>query len=251
LGIRAEDFRHRRQAGRGRGVDPGLVEGGEDALRGEGDLADPHAGGVGHRVGDGGGGPVDRDLGDGLGPEGPRGLVGRHEDRRQLGGVGGGGDRVVPERAELHPAMRVEGHALVEGVAEGLQRRPLHLALGHLRVDDLAAVHRLHDAQDAHEAGLGVHLDLHEHRGEGRRRLVRHVGGGGHDLELVLLVERGQAHLLVGHEAPVLRAHLPAVDQRLVRRDLQHLRADLGDLLEDEAGRLLDGVARDVRGGRA
>jgi hypothetical protein len=67
---------------------------------------------------------------------------------------------------ERHAARAVDVPLLEQRVPDALDDAAVQLALGERGVDDAPRVMDRDDAQHAHDARLGVHLDLHELRAD-------------------------------------------------------------------------------------
>ena len=160
-----------------------------------------------HRVGQGRGNAVQRNLGDGLGPERPAGLVGLHEDDLDVGHVGRAVSVIRPRPRVEQLAARVVDHLLGVGKAQRLLDAALHLPRGRNGIDDPPRVDGHHHPFHGDLAGFDVHHDLDELRGKGRRAFMAHVRSRGHDLMLVVHVQAVQGHFPQGDRAAVGRHH--------------------------------------------
>ena len=126
------------------------------------------------------------------------------EDRRDARRIERGRDDVRRE-AVVEVAAVAQLDLLDRGVADGLQRAALDLALGEDRVDDPADVVGGHDVADVDLAGVEIDLDLGDARGPAERRVGVAavqvvVEGDAVRVRLELLVDAGRAVLAgVGH----------------------------------------------------
>ena len=142
----------------------------QDALRAGRQLRDPDPG----RIGDGGHDrrrpDVHRQLPDPLGAVG-RGVERRlDEDRRDARRIERGRDDVRRESI-VEVAAVAQLDLLDRGVADGLQRAALDLALGEDRVDDPADVVGGDDVADMDLAGVEIDLDVGDAGGPAERRV--------------------------------------------------------------------------------
>src|SRR5699024_10014312 len=208
-----------------------------------------HAGGPVDGVGQGGGGRVDDDLADGLGPEGAGGLVAVLKLHPQAAHIQPGGQPVLEEGGLAGAAVVVVLDVLGQGVADALDDAPFGLDAGQGRVDGDAAVHHRHVVQHGDLAGLLVQLDLHHAhhvgRGRHRRRMAGRRFGGDVGGYLALGADLLQGDRLPGGGP----ADLPPLKNDLLRGAAQHPGGNGADLLLQLGVGLLHRFAGDVGGG--
>jgi len=155
-------------------------------------------------------------------------------------------DLVRREVARQQRALVIVQHLLAHAVAHGLGQAAFDLALSRLRINDRARVDRIDQLEHAHLARLRVDLHVSKRGGEGRRRLVGHVAGHGHDLVLLVAMQRLQCHFFDGDAMAGRRPHAPVVQRQARRIVLQHLRGHSHDLLPHVLSGLLHRAAGDI-----
>src|ERR1700730_14449707 len=158
----------------------GILEGGEDALGGDGELGERRAGRARDGVHDGGRRRRHGGLADALGAEGAEPVAGFEHDGHDGRGVERGRNLVVEEVRVLgHPLL--EDHLFEEGVPQSLNGTTLDLTFGALPVNGLADVVTGGELRYPRLSRLLVHFDLDRLRAEGVvvERLALPRGGVG------------------------------------------------------------------------
>ena len=131
--------------------------------------------------------------------------------------LGGGGQRVVDERAGDELALLVVVHALVERLADGVHDAAVHLTVDQHRVDRVAAVVDGDVAEQLDLPGLWIEVDDRRVRAERehevlglpeRRRLETRLHALGDPVEVGGAGHFGERHALIGR----------ALDRELVAR---------------------------------
>ena len=153
------------------------------------------AGGILHRVANGGQRGIYAALSDADDTKHAGGVRVFHQDRLDLGAVVSGGKHIAVKALVIKPLPFHIGHLLADCIAHALEHAPLNLPLAQAGIYGPAHVVGSGHLEHLDHAGLQVHLHLCGLGVEGQA-VGRHLAGGGH--ELLALQVGGGSHLRQG-----------------------------------------------------